>query len=454
MINRMVETIAAAATPPVPSAIGIVRVSGSEALTLLHRVFRPAKGGRLRPRRMTFGGIFTREGLRIDEGLAVFMPGPASYTGEDTAEIYCHGSPGIEAALLDALFAAGARQAEPGEFTRRAFLNGRMDLSQSEAVIDLIESETKAAAANAAAQLEGVLGRRLSAVRDELILVAAQLSAMIDFPDEEVPPLETEALLSRLTSASETLKRLRSSYERGATLKNGVPCAITGRPNVGKSSLLNAFAGFERAIVTSIPGTTRDVLEHTVVADGVKLSFFDTAGIRETSDTVEQIGVQRASDAVRAASAVIAVFDGSAPLTSEDEAVMESAAGREAWCVLNKADLPRRIDDACLRARFARVFSVSAARGEGVDTLLTSIAAHFAVSQEPGESLITNPRQANALDRASAALERAIAAARTLTADVVCTDVEDAAGIIGEITGQTASEDIIEKIFSRFCVGK
>lgn len=450
----MADTIAAAATPPVPSAIGVVRVSGSEALPLLRRVFRPAKGGRFRPRRMTFGGIYTREGLRIDEGLAVYMPGPASYTGEDTVEIYCHGSPGIEAALLDALFAAGARQAEPGEFTRRAFLNGRMDLSQSEAVIDLIESETKAAAANAAAQLEGVLGRRLAAVRDELILIAAQLSAMIDFPDEEVPELEMEALRARLTSACETLRRLRASYERGAVLKNGVPCAITGRPNVGKSSLLNAFAGFERAIVTSIPGTTRDVLEHTVVADGVKLSFFDTAGIRETSDAVEKIGVQRASDAVRAASAVVAVFDGSAPLTPEDEAVLESAAGREAWCVINKSDLPQRIDAARLRARFSRVFPVSAARGEGVDALLASIAAYFAASPESGESLITNPRQAHALERACAALERALDAARILTADVVCTDVEDAAGIIGEITGQTASEDIISQIFSRFCVGK
>lgn len=454
MVNENPETIAAAATPPVPSAIGIVRISGSDALQLLRQVFRPAKGGRFRPRRMTFGSIYTRDGLRIDEGLAVYMPGPASYTGEDTAEIYCHGSPGIEAALLDALLAAGARQAEPGEFTRRAFLNGRMDLSQSEAVIDLIESETKAAAANAAAQVEGVLGRQLASIRDELILIAAQLSAMIDFPDEEVPELEMDALRERLAAACEVLKHLRASYERGAALKNGVPCAITGRPNVGKSSLLNAFAGFERAIVTPVPGTTRDVLEHTVVADGVKLSFFDTAGIRETSDTVERIGVQRATDAVRTASAVVAVFDGSAPLTQEDASVMESATGREAWCVINKADLPQHIDAAHLHSHFSRVFSVSAARGEGVDALLASIAAYFVSSQEAGGSLITNPRQANALERASAALERAIAASQMLTADVVCTDVEDAAGIIGEITGQTASEDIIEQIFSRFCVGK
>ena len=454
MLDKGFDTIAAAATPPVPSAIGIVRISGGQAFDVLQRVFRPAKGRGFPPRRMRFGGIYTKEGLRIDEGLAVYMPGPASYTGEDTAEIYCHGSPGILAALLDALFAAGARQAEPGEYTRRAFLNGRIDLSQSEAVIDLIESETKAAAANAAAQLDGVLGRQLTAVRDELIVIASQLSAMIDFPDEEVPELEQAELLSRLQTACETLSRLHTSYERGAVLKNGVPCAITGRPNVGKSSLLNAFAGFERAIVTDIPGTTRDVLEHTVIAGGVKLSFFDTAGIRETEDTVERIGVERAGETVRTAAAVVAVFDRSTPLTPEDEAVMESAAGRETWCVLNKADLPSRVDEAYLRERFARVFPVCAANGEGVAALLTSLASHFAASQETGGSLITNPRQANALERAVAALRRAMTALRELTADVVCTDVEEAAAIVGEITGQTASEDIIEQIFARFCVGK
>lgn len=454
MMENRTDTIAAVATPPVPSAIGIVRVSGPQALPLLQAVVRPAKNGRFVPRRMTLGGIYARGGLRIDEGLAVYMPGPASYTGEDTAEIYCHGSPGIEAAVLDALFAAGARQAGPGEFTRRAFLNGRMDLSQAEAVIDLIESETRAAAANAAMQLEGVLGKQLTALRDDLILIAAQLSAMIDFPEEEVPELEMQELIARLQDSCGALERLRASYERGAALKNGVPCAITGRPNVGKSSLLNAFAGFERAIVTEVPGTTRDVLEHVVTAHGVKFSFFDTAGIRETEDKVEQIGVARAADAVRTASAVLAVFDGSQPLTPEDRAVMESTAGHETWCVVNKADLPQRVDEAVLRAHFARVFSLSAACGAGVDVLLKSLAEHFATSQDVGDSLITNPRQANALERAAESLRRAIDAAQTLTPDVVCTDVEEAAGIIGEITGQTASEDIIQQIFSRFCVGK
>lgn len=450
----MTDTIAAAATPPVPSAIGIIRISGPQALSLLQGVVHPRKKGGFLPRHMTFGGIYTQTGLRIDEGLAVYMPAPASYTGEDTAEIYCHGSPGILAAVLETLFAAGARQAEPGEFTRRAFLNGRMDLSQSEAVIDLIESETSAAAANAAAQLQGVLGKRLTAVREELILIASQLSAMIDFPDEEVPELEMQELREKLTVLCETVGRLRGSYTRGAALKNGVPCAITGKPNVGKSSLLNAFAGFERAIVTEIPGTTRDVLEYSVVSGGVKFSFFDTAGIRDTEDAVEKIGVARATDAVRSASAVLAVFDGARPLEPEDEIVMQAVDGRDAWCVINKCDLPQRIEESALRARFARVFPVSAASGLGIDALLASLAAQFTASREAGESLITNPRQAHALERAEAALRRALDAAELLTADVVCTDVEEAAAIIGEITGQTASEEILEQIFSRFCVGK
>ena len=450
----MTDTIAAAATPPVPSAIGIIRISGPQALSLLQGVVHPWNKGGFLPRHMTFGGIYTQTGLRIDEGLAVYMPAPASYTGEDTAEIYCHGSPGILAAVLETLFAAGARQAEPGEFTRRAFLNGRMDLSQSEAVIDLIESETSAAAANAAAQLQGVLGKRLTAVREELILIASQLSAMIDFPDEEVPELEMQELREKLTVLCETVGQLRGSYTRGAALKNGVPCAITGKPNVGKSSLLNAFAGFERAIVTEIPGTTRDVLEYSVVSGDVKFSFFDTAGIRDTEDAVEKIGVARATDAVRSASVVLAVFDGARPLEPEDEIVMQAVEGCDAWCVINKCDLPRRIEESALRARFARVFPVSAASGLGIDALLASLAAQFTASREAGESLITNPRQAHALERAEAALRRALDAAELLTADVVCTDVEEAAATIGEITGQTASEEILEQIFSRFCVGK
>lgn len=447
-------TIAAAATPPVPSAIGIVRLSGPDALPLLRQVFRPAGRRGFRPRRVTFGGIFDKNGTRIDEGLAVYMPGPGSYTGEDTAEIYCHGSPGIVSLILDTLYAAGAHPAAPGEFTRRAFLNGRMDLSQSEAVIDLIESETRASAANAAAQLTGVLGKKLTAARDSLIAVASQLSAMIDFPEEEVPELQYEELVMTLRRISAELSALRESYSRGAYLKNGVPCAITGRPNVGKSSLLNAFAGFERAIVTDIPGTTRDVLEQTVVADGVKFSFFDTAGIRDTADTVERIGVERAADTVRNAALVLAVFDSSQELTAEDTLVMERAAERRAICVLNKADLPRKIDETLLSARFDRIYPVSAATGEGVSELLASIAAEFSADSAVGESLVTNPRQADALSRAADAVARAVEAAEILTADVVCTDVEQAAEILGEITGQTASEDIISQIFSRFCVGK
>ena len=447
----MNDTIAAMATPAIPCAIGILRISGSDAKDVLLKVFKPM--GRLRPRRMIFGKVFSANGKQIDEGLAVFMPGPGSYTGEDTAEIYCHGSPGVLAAVLNSLFAAGARQALPGEYTRRAFLNGRIDLSQSEAVIDLIDSETEAAAANAAAQLGGVLGKKLSAVRDSLIEMAVQLSAQIDFPDEEVPELFMPDAAARLEEAAVQIENLRRSYACGALIKNGVSTAITGRPNVGKSSLLNALAGFDRAIVTDIPGTTRDVIEQNIVLNGVKFVFSDTAGIRSASDAVEKIGVDRAEEAVRQASAVIAVFDGSEELCPEDMRVLENIKGREnVFCVINKCDLPRKIDIG--RLSEYRIFPVSAADGTGLAELSQALSESFDQNTEGWDSMITNPRQEDALRRAAEAVRRGINAANTLTADVMCTDIEDAAEILGEITGQTASAEIIDSIFSRFCVGK
>lgn len=450
--DKSFDTIAAAATPAVPSAIAIIRISGPQAFDVLRAAFVPR--GKMRPRMLCLGSALAPSGARIDEAMAVKMPGPASYTGEDCAEIHTHGSPGVVAAVLDTLFAAGARQAEPGEFTRRAFLNGRMDLTQSEAVIDLIDSRTRAAAENAAAQLSGVLGTRITAMRTTLVEMASQFSAMIDFPDEEVPELELLQAQDTLTEIETQLDALYRSYDRGAMIKSGVPCAICGRPNAGKSSLLNAIAGFDRSIVTSIPGTTRDIVEQTVTLGGMQFVFSDTAGLRDSADEVERIGIERARQVLSGAAAIIAVFDGSSELTAEDEDVLRETDGKPTYIVINKADLPQRIDKNMLLKHCDKLYELSAKTGYGVDALTDDLSAAFAGTEKETESYLTNPRQKDAVSRAIEAVRRARDAAMLLTADVVCTDIEAACDALGELTGQSASEEIIDGIFSRFCVGK
>ena len=323
------DVIAAIATGSAATAIGIVRVSGDGCFALCGRVFR-ADGGRpfaaQEPRKMVFGEMLNRAGRVIDRGLAVRFPGPGSYTGEDCAEFHCHGSPVVLRELLSALFAAGARQAQAGEFTKRAFLNGRMDLTQAEAVVDLIDAETAAAARNAAAQLDGGLRRVLEPVQEELLEVTSRFYAVVDYPDEDIQDVRPEEIAAALRSAAGRLERLLDTCRRGQVLKSGVRTAIVGRPNAGKSSLLNALAGYERAIVTDIPGTTRDTVEESVLCGGVLLRLIDTAGIRATEDPVEQLGVERSRRAIASAELVLAVVDGAVPEDSEEGSLLADVA--------------------------------------------------------------------------------------------------------------------------------
>ncbi len=453
----MNDTIAAAATPQQASAIGILRLSGPGAVQAASAVFTPAAGGRLEekpPRKLIYGVLKDRQGNPIDQILATWSPGPNSYTGEDTAELQCHGSPAVLALGLEALFAAGARQALPGEFTRRAFLNGRMDLAQSEAVIDLIDAETGEAARNAYGQLAGALSCRVEQVYSGLTDVMAHFHAVLDYPDEDLDPFTVQGLDQAICQALQGLEDLLRTYDRGSMLTEGVPCAIVGRPNVGKSSLLNALLGYERAIVTPIPGTTRDTLEERVRLGGVLLRLTDTAGLRSSDDPVERLGVQRSRAAIESARLVLAVLDGSQSMTEEDRAVLKAAEAAPACiCVVNKADLPPALDQRELSGR--QVCVLSARTGQGLKNLEQAVAQCFPHGADPAGSLLTNARQAEAVTRAR---EHLLTARDGLTAgvtpDALLTDVEQAMDCLGQLTGRSVREDITERIFSRFCVGK
>ena len=472
------DTIAAiAAGGNAPSAIGVVRVSGPDCFRVCGQIFRASRPfGELEARRMVLGEILDREGRVLDRGLAVRFPGPRSYTGEDSAEFHCHGSPVVLREVLAALFAAGAaggapvRQAGPGEFTKRAFLNGRLDLTQAEAVIDLIDAETAAAARNAAAQLDGGLRRRLEPIQEALLDVASRFYAVVDYPDEDIGDAGPEEIAAALRGAEEALTALLGACRRGKVLKRGVRTAIVGLPNAGKSSLLNALAGYDRAIVTGVPGTTRDTVEESVLCGGVLLRLIDTAGLRETEDEVERLGVERSRRAMEEAELILLVRDGAVEVCPENKARWEAEAallnqvartGKPWLCVESKCDLtgPHAFSIGLIQKDAnnpAACLCVSSVTGYGLDKLENAVAALFPAG-DPREagSLLTDQRQEDAARRALDAVRRGRAALEGgLTPDAVLTDAEEALDALGELTGRTAKEEIVERIFSRFCVGK
>ncbi len=453
----MSHTIAAVSTGNVVSAIGILRLTGDGCISIADRVvtlYNKQPLSTVPNRKLLMGELQDREGRTIDQCMVTVSRAPHSYTGEDTVEFHCHGSPAVLAAGLEALYAAGALPARRGEFTKRAFLNGKLDLTQAEAVIDLIEADTADAAANAAGQVGGVLQKKLAPIYDDLTNLCSHFHAVLDYPDEDIEDFGLANYAGTLRANAIALEKLLGTYSQGRILRSGVAAAIVGKPNVGKSSLLNALAGFDRCIVTDIPGTTRDTVEETVMLGSVKLRLIDTAGIRETEDTVEAIGVQRSRQAVENADLVLFVCDGSQPLTEEDEAIIDLCGEHEnAVALINKSDLGNRVVPGDLP--FVNVVRICARDGSGMDQLQDVVETLFENQVPCDGSILTNARQFDAIRRAHDAMVRALRGLMLgLTPDAVLTDVEQAMEAMGEVTGATVREDITNRIFERFCVGK
>ncbi len=453
----MSHTIAAISTGNQVSAIGILRLSGEDCARIAGKIFTPNAGYPLESapnRKLILGSLRDREGRVIDQCMAVYTRGPHSYTGEDTVEFHCHGSPAVLSAGLEALYQAGARPAGRGEFTKRAFLNGQLDLTQAEAVIDLIEAETADAAANAAGQVGGLLQKKLAPIYDNLTDLCSHFHAVLDYPDEDIEDFGLERYETALRNDEKALAHLLQTYNQGRILRQGVSAAIVGRPNVGKSSLLNALAGYERCIVTEVAGTTRDTIEETVLLGHTRLRLIDTAGIRETGDKIEALGVDRSRQAAKNADLVIIVCDGSQPLTPEDTQVMDFCCDHPyAIALINKRDMGCAVVPGDLP--FMTVIPICAKTGEGLEQLADVVDEMFAGETPCDGSILTNARQHDAIRRAQEALAAALQGLRLRqTPDAVLTDVEEAMEAMGEVTGATVREDITARIFERFCVGK
>ena len=452
------QTIAAVATG-LPGAIGILRLSGPNAVPIAAQLFHAADGLPLDahpPRSMIYGSLLDAHGKVIDRMVCTYSRGPASYTGEDTAELQCHGSPLVLQLGLDALFRLGARQALPGEFTKRAFLNGRLDLAQAEAVVDLIDAQSREGVYQSAGQLAGALSRRVDSIYSGLVDLMAHFHAVLDYPDEDIDPFKEEQMAQSMNRAQEELTALLATHRRGESLVGGLPCAIAGKPNAGKSSLLNALLGYDRAIVTDIPGTTRDTVEERVRLGGVLLRLIDTAGLRDSADPIERMGVERSRTAMEQAALILFLCDQSVPFTKEDAQLLEQAmACAPTILVWNKADLPSAPAPFLHLPEDMPVVEVSAKTGQGLDTLEQAVVSLVPCGDTDSGALLTNARQADAAQRA---LESISLARQSLlagyTPDAVLVDIENALSALGELTGRCVREDITARIFERFCVGK
>ena len=456
------DTIAAIATPLGSGGIGIVRVSGPDAEKIGCLIFSGAKGrkgGGFESHRLLYGRFVDPfSGSLIDEGMCVLMRSPRSYTREDVLELHCHGGHYVIRALLQACLSAGARLAAPGEFTRRAFLNGRIDLAQAESIMDLITSQTDRALAVAQAQREGRLSHELSAVRESIVGALALVEAHIDFPDDEVDPSVMALVEERVRTASDHLLALIDSYKTGKVLRDGVSVLLLGRPNAGKSSLLNALSGSDRAIVSEFPGTTRDLIEEVISINGLPVKIIDAAGIRTHQvDCIEQEGVRRALDQLSVADLVLFLVDGSIPLHEDDHSIIASIGAAPFFVVATKADLSCSAELSGLVSALATI-SVSTRTGVGLDILAHSIYEYFVHLPDPSSKdilVISNVRHRNILLRSIMSLQDF--SANRLSGqppELLSLDLRSSLSALGEVTGETSTEDLLDVIFSGFCIGK
>lgn len=454
------DTIAAITTPLGESGIGAIRISGPDAYAVGDKIFKSKSAVPLKERRdrsIQYGTIVDENGSCIDEVLALIMKGPHSYTAEDVLEIQCHGGREALESILQLILRSGARMANPGEFTERAFVNGRIDLAQAEAVMDVIQAKSRAGLTSAVSQLEGRLSKVINKTRKELTELVTRLEVMIDYPEEDLEDIAVPDVSGALQEMQEKLQHMLEESQNGRMIRDGVMAAIAGTPNAGKSSLLNRLLQEERAIVTDVPGTTRDVLEEWITLRGVPVCLVDTAGIRETDDTVEKIGVSRARRYLDQADIILAVIDGSRPLTDEDKDILQSAADKNVIIVLNKTDLPSVMTSQDLSTYGFPICPISASTGDGLEELKDRLLQEVLKGgfTDGPSALLTNTRHIELVRQSAEALERARQSLQDgMPLDCAVIDIRQAWDTLGSITGDTVHDDIVEEIFSRFCLGK
>ena len=452
------KTIAAISTAQGEGGVGVIRISGSDSAVIADRVFKNINSKKLVDMKgytAAYGKIIYNN-EELDEAVALVFKAPHSYTGEDVVELSCHGGVYITKQVLRAVLDAGAVPAEAGEFTKRAFLNGKIDLTEAEAVIDIITAKSRSAARSAMCVKDGALRKRISSVKDDLLSLTAHLSAWADYPEEDIADVDDEMILSTCDKAIVELDDLLSTYDIGQAVKEGIDTVIAGRPNVGKSTLMNLLSGSEKSIVTDIPGTTRDVVENTVVVGDVILRLSDTAGLRNTDDAVEKIGVDRAKKRLEQCGLLLAVFDNSQTLDEDDFKLLELSEEVPTIAIINKTDLDNKLEINNIKSKIDNIVYISAAKGEGREDIISAVEKIAGTENlNPSEGILSNERQRSNVSNALKSVKEAKAALETgLTYDAVTVSLEDAISELLEMTGERTSDEVIERVFHNFCVGK